>query len=130
MGLPLTADDTPNAELLLGFINRREDFSSEAKALQIGTSANGSILENGGPFGDRFKVKSLIFDRAKGTYRGRLTLDADTVNARDADFQGLLVPGWKTGFGYCIVPDSPDPIAVPPTTLRTSQMLTLPVTIR
>lgn len=80
------------------------------------------------PTPNLYKLKLDLY-APTGFFTGSFTLDdADPASEtrrikRTVAFRGMIVPGLSMGEGFFLLPQLPDPLAAPPTTLSTSPIL-------
>jgi len=120
LGLPVTATGTNNARLIFGEGGIGTSATNPNVALRI-SNTNAATLPPAGTQ-NQGKITKLTLNTATGAFSGTMIL-TDGVVLRTVPFQGQLVPTEGRGFGYFLLPKLADQAATPPTTLKTSPVL-------
>jgi uncharacterized delta-60 repeat protein len=69
------------------------------------------------------RITSLTINAAAGTFSGKFILADPGAANRTGNFQGQLLSGEQKGYGFFLLPQLPDPMGSPPTTVNTSPIL-------
>ena len=117
LGLPVQVAD--NAELTFGYGGLGGLTTNPDTTLHI-SALNAVVLPQPNP--GKITSMTLTLSATAGTFSGKFTL-TDGAVVRTVSFQGQLVSPLGKGYGYFLLPQLADPLAVPPTTSATSLIL-------